>query len=67
MSECIEEDIEEETEEGNVVQTREEEGLWTLLFVDNTKASAAITNHLGMAKLKCILEYISYGCRGTIW
>ena len=54
-------DLEEQVASGSLVidlevDTREEEGLWTLLFVDDTKATAAISNYHQMEKLQKILN-----------
>ena len=58
---CIDEQLEEDKHKGSVIHTREEEGLWTLLFADNTKASAAVSNNQEMNKLQLVLNKIYQG------
>ena len=55
VGEIIEKQLDEEGLEDGVVRTREEEGLWTLLFVDDTKAAGAITSNKQMSRLQKIL------------
>ena len=48
IRECIKEYIKEEEKKGKEKRTREEEGLWLLLFADDTKASGIREDNAGM-------------------
>ena len=56
VGQCIEEQLEEERQDGGVIRTSEEEGLWTLLFADDTKAAGALKSNKQMGRLQKILD-----------
>ena len=56
VGEIIEKQLDEEGLEDRVICTRKEEGLWTLLFADDTKAAGALTSNKQMSRLQKILD-----------
>ena len=58
VGEIIEQQLDEEGLKDGVVCTREEEGLWTLLFADDTKVAGALASNQQMDCLQQILNKV---------
>ena len=56
VGEIVGKQLEEEGLMDGIVRNREEEGLWTLMFANDTKAAGAITNNQQMNRLQKVLD-----------
>ena len=56
VGDIIEEQLEEEDQRKDVIRSREDAGLWTLMFADDTKAAGSITSNTQMELLQSVLN-----------
>ena len=56
VGDIIEEQLEEENHRKDVIHNREDAGLWTLIFADDTKAAGSITPNTQMELLQSVLN-----------